>query len=378
MTPKPDQEREPDWAHRARYIDHKANWIGVEDHIVPVKLWELGELLFPLPRARKAWPYPHHKQEYRYKPTDEKFNAYIEAGCGYGIACADDLIVIDIDVPGVVDEIMDRLPESLWQVTGSREGVHVFLKCPDLNTRQILYWQWFHDYEYFSTLRTHIGEVKADPHGYVVGPGSKHPSGNYYGPLQGDEIGSISREELLDALDEFIHETKDRPVQLFEREPDTYVDSKYEFYNLDADDVVPWLEPEKRVPHPGHGSDTRMNFMKNEDRETFMCWRHNYASGPGCGLNSRQLLAQISTGKACDTIRRQWRKDGSLHYHAWRKAVDDGLVKYDEIPYKIIRGYAISEDMILKSDDLPYEMFWDAINLIKIEIEKERINFPEQ
>lgn len=370
------KKQEPEWAHRARHIPHKPNWIGVENHIIPTKLWELGEVFFPIRRRRKGWNYPHHQQESRFKPTDEKFNAYIEAGCGYGIACADDLVVVDADAPYFVEVFKDELPETLWQITGSRTGAHFFLKCPDLKTRQTLYFK-------ILDCWSHIGEVKADPHGYVVGPGSIHPSGNKYGPLEGDSIAEISKDELMDIIDEYQKDVDIKTPQFNREYTDVDVENKYEFYELDADDVVPWLEPNKRVAHPGHGSSTweqtngrTGNFMKNDDRETFTCWRHDFPPGQGCGLNANQLLAQIHSGRSCDEVRRNWSDDLSLQWHAWKQAVDDGHISPKNVPYNVVKGLGVYNEIIESTDEMSQDLYWELRNTIKIEVEKHYL--PEE
>lgn len=46
----------PEWAERAKYIDHKPEWVDA----VPHELWDLGEVFFPIPRGKKGYNYPHH------------------------------------------------------------------------------------------------------------------------------------------------------------------------------------------------------------------------------------------------------------------------------------------------------------------------------
>lgn len=364
------KEYEPDWAHRARHIEHKPEWVDA----IPHELWELGGVFFPIPNAQKAWEYPHHLDKARYGPDDEKLNAYLESNANYGIACANELVVVDIDEIAHVEKIKERLPDTVWQVTGSRTGVHLFFKCEGLNSRIILRvpfpWDHMaaHGHEKLTNQNfAHIGEVKCDPHGYVVGPGSKHPSGNEYGPLYGDEIASITESELREALDEYIHSnTTENNYTKVERDKAKYNgESKYSFYNLEADDVVPWLEADTRVPHPVHGSDTGTNFMKSSDREVFICWRHDHGTGPGCALNPQQLLAVMATGKECDIVRRNWRRDSELHYKAWMEAVEQGLVSAKEVPYKIAKGYAVHKDHIIEGEELQGKAYWDTINAVR-------------
>ena len=378
----------PEWAKKAENDPDRLSWVDV----IPRELWELGQTFFPLPFKQKHHTYAHHLQQNRYHAYDETLNAYLRVWNNYGIACANDLAVVDIDEPEFIEEMDELLPHTLNQVTGSREGKHYFFKVKGLTSRQILHYKDIHDCnkkEHSCTIEdgecvrindwSHLGEIKCDPHGYVVGPNSVHPSGNTYGPLEGDEIISLRKDELLGLLEKYIkpkkHSLKRRKVEIQKKKQDVDEKSKYEFYSLDADDVVPWLEPDNRIEHPGHGSDSNMNFMKNSDCKTFICWRHDYGNGPGCGLNGIQLLAQLETGRDCDEIRRKWPMydeqndkiigDVTLLWYAWKRAVNDGLIRFDEIPYKVAKGYAVANEYIDEQHDLYGDMYYDTINEIR-------------
>lgn len=386
-----DDKYTPRWALRAEYIPSKPRWVDK----IPHELWELGEVFFPIPRRRKGWNWPHHIK--RYTADDQILNAYLESGAGYGIACAGDLAVVDIDEIEYADYIMNKLPDTLHQITGSRSGYHLFYLCENLDNRINLRVPYPENHMmaegYTNDVSTphnrHFGEVKCDEHGYVVGPGSIHPSGNKYGPLEGDKIVRVSKEQIEEALKKFTIETsrKVRRTNVKEIQKQSS-NSKYDFFNLDADDVVSWLEPEKRIEHPGHGSDTGINFMKNQNRKTFTCWRHNYGGSEGCALTPLQLLAQIESGRECDRIRddwpeydqtnETWRGDLRLYWYAWKRAVRKGLVSYREIPYRVIKGFALDEDWVEKDEEVSGQMYWDAINTIRILMEKPHLPGKEK
>lgn len=356
----------PDWAHKADHVAHKPSWID----FIPHELWELGEVFFPIPNGQKAWPYPHHSDDARYAADDEILNAYLESNANYGIACAGNLAVIDIDEVMYADEIVEDLPSTLWQRTGSGRGIHLFYMVSGMNTREILEIEWMETDDEHSNDYMHIGEIKCDPHGYVVGPGSKHPSGNYYGPLKGDKIAQIGEDELHEALDDFIHEKKQHTkyVKFEKHGVSEDGESKYTFYNLTADDVISWLKDGKRVPHPAHGSSTGSNFMKKPDDDLFMCWRHNYGATQGCALNPQHLLAILNTGIECDTVRMNWDKDPVLHYKGWLEAIDRGLVGRKEIPYTVARGYAIDKGYLERDEGLEGNMYWDTVNALRCKV----------
>jgi hypothetical protein len=379
------ENKEPDWAHRAQYIDHKPEWVDGIPHL----LHQLGEVFFPIPAGRKGYPYPHHLDEYRYCATSETLNAYLECGWGYGVACANNLIVVDIDEKELAEEITDDLPETAYQISGSRTGVHLFYKSSGFNTRQILHYPTEkHDCDNSDhSCRTdkdgdcvkehewdHLGEVKADPHGYVVGPGSRHPSGNKYGPLRGDKIAEVDKEDLMERLDGYVKPQRGRASSPGSYDPEQTPEvSGYEFYQLGASDVMGFLSPNNRIDHPVHGSTSEAgNFMLNGDGETFTCWRHNFGGSQGCGINAQQFLAQSEAKQEsnlgyieCDEIRRMWSTDYRLHFLGWRRAVRDGLIQVTSVPYKVILGYAKMNGWDVDEDNLSYKDYWDLRNAVQ-------------
>lgn len=370
----------PDWANEAATDETKPVW---QDKI-PHLLWELGEVFFPIPSGKKGWNYPHHMDSKRFSADSETLNGYFSCGWSYGIACDGSLAVVDIDETFWLDEITSRLPQTAYQWSGSREGVHLFYKVEDLEQRQNLVLRLGLEEQSLaegtsvtSDQKTHIGEVKCDPHGYVIGPGSLHPSGNHYGPLKGDSITEVGEEEFLDALNPFIYTGDGSSWEEEHEYGEQDASSEHEFYSLTADDVLPWLEPNKRIAHPIHGSSTGTNFMKNEDRETFTCWRCTYGLGQGCGVNAQQLLALMSIGNtlgdyACEEIRRNWRSDSTLHWRAWEKAIKDGLISTTTIPYRVMKGYAVDEGVVSEQQELAGDLYHDIKNSLQYRVYSER------
>lgn len=381
MPQAPNNHRATDWRHRAKRIPRRPNPVDV----IPQELWELGEVFFPIPRGEKGWNYPHHMDEYRFHPDSEELNAYLEQGWGYGVACANDLAVVDIDELEFKDEIVSELPPTVWQKTGSREGIHLFYHVPGLNNRVMMYnpidhdcSNEEHDCEYGlegdcgkEKEYEHIGEVKCDPHGYVVGPNSKHPSGNIYGPVRGDSIATISKEKLMEVVGDFQKPDSDRGRSY---DPSEHYDENssheiHEFYELTADDVLPWLGQGERISHPVHGSSTGSNFMKNDGGDTFTCWRCSYGSGEGCGLNGAQFLAAEAMQIDCDDVRRRWEDDSLMHYKAWKHAVEKSLISYSEIPYRVSQGYAIEEGVLEPGEKLDGELYFEITKALRYEME---------
>lgn len=364
--------RATDWKQRARKLEHKPNPVDV----IPEELYSLGKVFFPIPRAQKGWNYPHHIEDFRYKPDSEKLNAYLEAGFGYGIVCANDLAVVDIDDLTYIEYVTSALPETVYQKTGSGEGYHLFYHCPGLNTRinlSVTPTETAHtDAEGLNGVGrndTHIGEVKCDPHGYVIGPESIHPSGGTYGPLRGRTIASITKETLTTALAPIRHTTRHTRREIDPSKAYTDVSrSRHKLYNLEATDVTPWMSPGDRVAHPVHGSDTNSNFMMNEDGQTYTCWRCKAGTGEGCGVNPEQLLSMVHQGNsvgeyACESVRAEWSSDPRLHYYAWREAFCRRLVPRVDIPYNVLLGFGLDEGLIKSDDELSGSMYTELLTV---------------
>lgn len=234
---------------------------------VPETFHELGEVAFPIPPREKAADRPRTK-EHLHEPTDAILQAYLEAGHNWGLSCRGDLAYLDADDPDALEAVIDALPDTAWQVTGSREGRHYFLLVPGLDEDIPL-----EDPE----TGQNIGHVKASEQSYVVGPGSVHPTGNRYGPLHGDDIASINEETLRELVEPFRSATPEQRAQRAERAARTRDNQQGDGVGLAVHDVLSAgsCPGGVRVAHPFHGSDTGANFIIDASGETWRCWRHD-------------------------------------------------------------------------------------------------------
>lgn len=326
----------PDWAYKANARPTEPDFIDG----IPDRLKSLGRVFFPIPPLRKGWNYPHHQTDHRHRWDSKELNAYLEAGWGYGVACADDLVVIDIDNKSYTEEILDGMPRSMYQHTGSGDGLHVFYRCEDydrgasLKTKEDVHGE----------SNVEVGDIKGHHQSYVVGPGSTHPSGNEYGPLVGDEIATIDV-SLLEGLEErFEGDSNDgnnTTTYTFNADPS----DTHRFYQLDADEVAPQYSPEQRTSNPFHGSSTGTNFMMTKDGSMFMCWRCSHGTGEGASLSGVHYLAASAiedemSNYHCEYVRNNWHSDNTLHWKAWCEAVRRRLVDPSSVPYGVVVGFA--------------------------------------
>lgn len=275
---------DPDGSTEPATADTSGERASVES--VPTPLADLGAVFVPIEPREKGTRRPR-TDEHLYAPDDPVLEAYLEAGHNYGVACRDDLAVLDADDPDALADVIDAIPETAWQVSGSGEGEHYFLQVPGLDADLPL-----DDPE----TGENVGHVKGAEQSYVVGPGSVHPSGNRYGPLQGDTLSTITETELRDILGEFLQEnTDDDAGELFDttRPRRTNGPARTGDTPLDIYDVLSRARypEETRVTHPFHGSETGANFMVDGGGETWACWRN-------CGNHRRG----VTTGNALHLV----------------------------------------------------------------------------
>lgn len=117
-------------------------------------------------------------------------------------------LVVDADEPDRLRDLLDALPETVQQVSGSRTSEHHFLLVPGLDEDLPLV---------DPDTGDELGHIKAAEQSYVVGPGSIHPSGNRYGPLQGDTIATVPEDELREVLEPFRPDESNAPEPRIDR-----------------------------------------------------------------------------------------------------------------------------------------------------------------
>jgi len=260
-------------------------------------LADLGSVFVPIGPGEKGTRRPR-TPEHLYAPDDPVLEAYIEAGHNYGVTCRNDLAVVDADEPDALRDLLEALPETAWQVSGSRSSEHHFLLVPGLDEDLPLV-----DPE----TDDELGHIKGAEQSYVVAPGSRHPSGNRYGPLVGSDIATVDEDELREIVDPF------RPDSA-ERDDNSPVDRAARIggsdgHEIDVYDVLSSASYSEgtRCDHPFHGSDTGANFMVDDGGETWRCWRHD------CTGNALHLVGIDEGIISCG----DW-KHGGLSTDTWR------------------------------------------------------------
>jgi hypothetical protein len=266
---------------------------------VPAPLDELGQVFVPIPPGQKGTHRPR-TPENLYAPDDPVLEAYLEAGHNYGVACRNDLAVVDADRPDELRGLIEALPDTASQVSGSRSSEHHFIVAPGLDEDLPLV---------DPGTDQELGHIKAAEQSYVVGPGSRHPTGNRYGPLVGETIATVNEADLREYLEPYRPDGADRDHD------DATIDRAArsggtDGHDLDVYDILSRgsYPAESRCEHPFHGSDTAANFMVDEGGDTWRCWRHD------CTGNALHLIGIDEDIINCG----DW-KHGGLSTDTWRE-----------------------------------------------------------
>lgn len=80
----------------------------------------------------------------------------------------------------------------------------------------------------------------------------------------------------------------------------------------------------------------------------------------------------------CEWIRQNWNNNPRLHYYAWEKAIEDGLIKTYRIPPKVVKGYCMEHNILDPGEDMTKEQYFEVLNILEWKITSERKDYPEQ
>jgi hypothetical protein len=229
----------------------------------------------------------HKKPEGKRWSTDANypFNhavmaGYLAEGHNYGILTGvGGLVVLDIDDLARLDAlgIIGKLPATFTVRTG-RGGLHFYLICSELKDKIILEDPELKDCE---GDPLHLGELQALGQ-QVVGPGSRHPNGNFYEVVEDRPIATIDKANLLQILG---------PLKANEAE-EKRTSRRRACGGSSLGDLIPidqaaWPKDikercgsEVRGSHPLHGSTSGKNFAVNTDKNSWHCFRHKTGGGP--------------------------------------------------------------------------------------------------
>lgn len=219
------------------------------------------------PRDKRAIE-PGWQKARNYAADDPKLIAHITAGGNYGVIPTAGICVMDADDPARLDSlgILDRFNGKTYTVMTGRDnaGLHIYFRCPDIPATKIH----LKDPETGDDL----GDIRGSHHpSYTVGPGSIHPSGRRYEPIDPDAgLMDITWEDLQAAIAPAVRE---EPPTISRRER-AKADPKSRSI-VDKYGLTPqmFLMPENARQqgqetiggHPVHGSTTGTNLTISPD-----------------------------------------------------------------------------------------------------------------
>ena len=256
--------------------------------IIPEQLrgmkYRFIKLRSKLSEAKKASEKDWH-ESYNYKYDEAAFKDYLKESKGYGVLCGfGKLAVIDCDKEEFAKEIYLKLPTTFSVITGSG-GLHLYYIIPDLDKKIVV----------IDSKKVHHGEVQFTG-AYVVGAGSIHPNGNKYEVKDDVKIQTISKKDLLGALDPFL------------KKKDKFVENVATGLNWDIGKILKTLHgiQEERSTdegiehwgqHPVHGSEKGeegSNFNLNPSKGVWHCYRC------GTGGDALSLIAMLNGLVECE------------------------------------------------------------------------------
>ena len=283
-----------------------------------------------MPRKSKGGPDNEAgwNRDKNYPYDNPGFNFFLTDNWNYGVfpASGSPVVIIDVDeyealcARGALTGIDG---ETFTVETGSstpeRRKYHMYLECPGFEGKTVM----------FGPDDQHLGEVYAQHPdkgtGYVVGPGSVHPSGDLYTVTVDRPIKKITWEHLFEALISRVNTSGKEPRPKTPGKV-THYRTLTESLNLDIaatcrPDNARRSGDETIGGNPVHGSTSGTNFSVNSQKNTWHCWRCNSGGDP-------LLWIAVESGIiSCDEAR-----PGVLKDRVKMEALNQELIK---------RGYSV-------------------------------------
>jgi len=228
----------------------------------------------------KDWAGPNGAN---YSINDPQLAGYLSQGHNYGVLTGvGGLVVLDVDDLPRLEAlgIISKLPDTFTVRTG-RGGLHLYLNCPGLTDKIVLEDPELKDSE---GDPLHLGELQATGQ-QVVGPGSRHPNGNFYEVIENRPIATINKDDLMLILAPVAHTEDEQHLEAeHARRRSSGGSSAGDLIPIDQvawpKDVKERAGAEVRGSHPLHGSDSGKNFTVNTSKNCWHCFRHNTGGGP--------------------------------------------------------------------------------------------------
>jgi hypothetical protein len=286
-----------------------------------------------MPRKSKGGPDNEQgwNRDKNYPWDNPVFDFFLTEHWNYGVfpASGSPVVIIDVDEYQALHDsgALTGIDGETFTVesgssTPERRKYHIYLECPGIEGKTVM----------FGPDDQHLGEVYAQHPdkgaGYVVGPGSEHPSGELYTVAVDLPIKKITWDQLFDTLISRVNTSGKEPVPKSPRRV-THYQTLTESLNLDIADTC---RPDNARRsgnetiggNPVHGSTSGTNFSVNSQKNTWHCWRCNSGGDP-------LLWIAVESGIiSCDEAR-----PGVLKDRDKMEALNQELIK---------RGYSVTRE----------------------------------
>jgi hypothetical protein len=243
-------------------------------------------------------------------------------GGNYGIAAGGGLVLVEADGEPLASALASRF-KTFTVLSGGHKMPHFYFAVDDLPADLNDKIPLVYGMEQASDGRLvphHIGVVIIK-NGYLVGPGSIHPSGGLYTIGLDAPIARVSWKDLLEVLKPFILESFREATERIERTTATEkrlnisIEKLLEVYGVKG---LKKSGEQLYGPHPIHGSTTGRNFWVHIGKGVWYCFRCQSGGGPV------SLLAVLEGLIRCDEARNGLNEE--LYHKTLEKAVEKGLL----------------------------------------------------
>lgn len=213
-----------------------------------------------------------------YSHDSERLARHIAAENNYGVMVSGGLCVLDCDnVLALYGDpfFTDVLMQTFFVKTGRKgaSGAHFYFFCPELPAEK---------YILVREDGTDVGDIRgSESKFYVVGPGSRHPTGNLYTVNNDVEPLTVPLADVEAFIARYQAKPKAVSIPHFTSAGTSIADK----LDLRVSDLLMPEEPRTREHqiegiHPVHGSSTGSNLIIDPQANTWYCRRHSSGGGP--------------------------------------------------------------------------------------------------
>ncbi|MCX6692541.1 MAG: bifunctional DNA primase/polymerase [Methanoregula sp.] len=206
-----------------------------------------------------------------YPADDSELLDYIKYAGNYGVLSRSGICQMDIDDPVKFKNTGIKLPASFTVTRGKSKRGHYYFTSTDCPP------------EYRDKFVLTFGDVRLGGNFYVVGPGSRHPSGDLYRINTDLPLADVPFAVVWDIITRFGIAQKippSRPQQAY-----SAGSSWGDLLGLRCEGIAP---PDNAVTYgsvirgsnPFHGSETGNNFHIDTVKQVWFCHRHSTGGGP--------------------------------------------------------------------------------------------------